>query len=62
MRVWFVDLYDGDCDYPFHHIIFFFRKSAERYISRNEKCLKRNHIRVAFGGERLFFKSFKIKE
>lgn len=61
-RLWLVDLYDGDCDYPFDHVIFFFRKSAEKYVSRNEEWFKENHIRVVFGGEHLFFKSFKIKE
>ena len=64
MRVWVVDLYDGDCDYPFHHIIFFFRRSAERYVENpvNKKFFKENHIRIAWGGEHVFFKFWKAKE
>ena len=61
-RVWVVDLYEKNCDYPFHHVIFFFRKSAEKYVSRNKKFFKEYHIRVAWGGEHVFFKSWKVKE
>ena len=62
MCIWVVELYDSDCEYPFHRVNFFFKKSAKKFLNRNEKWFDDHNIRVSFGGEHLFFKSWGDKE